>query len=164
MNMQLGSMGKRKLLSAWLDDVADSLKEHSPIQKMQSMRELLEKQRLNLDAYSTATLSTFNETTGWLDQLQAKNSPQLCSDLCAQSPWFGSTEKRLTGLNSAALFVPLSANQLAEKYPANTWQHQLEQINKQATLVKERLQRKIDRMTGVRAKTDEWETSFPEDE
>ena len=41
---------------------------------------------------------------------------------------------------------------------------QWQRVGQQTELLREQLQRKIDRLTGVRAKTDEWETVFPEDE
>ena len=177
---------KRKRLAGLVSDMTGSLREHQE-QAMQSLKELIVSQgttsKLSLAPFSklsflTASLGMaslninslhklpLNKTQAldMLEQLQDRVSPHYCSDLCAQSPWFGSEEKRLTGLGSAALFIPVSAESLAKKHQPFTVHQQLERVTHHTELLKEQLQRKIDRLTGVRVKADEWETTFPEDE
>ena len=52
-----------------------------------------------------------------------------CSELdtqqCAQSPWFGPVNKRLTGLNEKTIFTPLNAHELKQRYLANRWHTKL---------------------------------------
>ncbi len=158
--LQKKSQKKRKLLMSLVNDMAQTLRDHHSIQ---SVKELLEKQAQLADMPPFNPLSKAH-ALDMLDQLQARISPQYASDLCAQSPWFGSSDKRLTGLGSASMFVPVNAASLAQKHQPFTVQQQLQRITQHSDLFKEQLQRKIDRMTGVRVRTDEWETVFPEDE
>ena len=182
MRVPKASLKKRKLLAGLVNEMTDTLREHQD-QAVQSIRELIAKPSATgaepmLGLFSTAALKKaglgkssltkvpLNKTQAldMLEQLQARVSLQYCSDLCAQSPWFGSEEKRLTGLGSATLFIPVSADSLAHKHQPFTVQQQLDRISQHTELVKEQLQRKFDRLTGVRMKSDEWETIFPEDE
>ncbi|XID75371.1 hypothetical protein ACF3NA_02145 [Alkanindiges sp. WGS2144] len=160
MNSQVNAVKKRKLLSALVSDMAQTFRDHPSLSSLQPVKELLEKQ---VPFNQLASLPK-NQALDLLDQFQARVTPQFYTGLCAQSPWFGSTEKRLTGLGSASLFVPVTADGLAQKHPPFTVQQQWGRVGRQAELFKEQLQRKIDRMTGVRAKIDEWDTVFPEDE
>ncbi len=162
MNSQKKSLKKRKLLTSLVNDVAQTLREHQD-QALQSIKEILEKQGASVLAQPLAPLNK-SQALDMLEQLQARVSPQFCPDLSAQSPWFGSEEKRLTGLGSAALFIPVSAASLAKKHQPFTVQQQLVRISQHTDLLKEQLQRKIDRLTGVRVNADEWATTFPEDE
>jgi hypothetical protein len=160
MNSQVKAVAKRKLIAALVSDVAQTIRDHH---SMQQVIELLEKQ-VELAQLQPFTNLSRAQAKELLEQLQSKVMPQLCTSLCAQSPWFGSTEKRLTGLGSASLFMPVTASSLAQKHQPFTVQQQLERMGQHTELLREQLQRKIDRLTGVRARTDEWETIFPEDE
>lgn len=169
---------KRKRLVGLVSDMTDSL---------QSLKELVVNQgttaKLSLVPFSklsfekaSASMAGLNlnslhklplnktQALDILEQLQERVSPPYCSELSVQSPWFGTEEKRLTGLGSAALFIPVSAESLAKKHQPFTVHQQLKRVTHQTELLKEQLQRKIDRLTGVRVKADEWETTFPEDE
>lgn len=108
--------------------------------------------------------SSLDQAMDWIDSLQGKQAPQLTPSVAAQSPWFGTAEKRLTGLSSLTLFTPIDAKTLADKNHPLNMQHYWQLVNSHSEVLKEQLQRKIDRLTGVRAKVDEWETVFPEDE
>ncbi len=153
----------RKRLAGLVSDMADSLREHQE-QAIQSFQKVsLSMTGLNINSLQKLPLSK-TQALDMLEQLQDRVSLHYCSDLCAQSPWFGSEEKRLTGLGSAALFIPVSAASLAKKHQPFTVHQQLERVTHHTELLKEQLQRKIDRLTGVRVKADEWETTFPEDE
>lgn len=160
MGSQVKAVAKRKLIAALVSDMAQSIRDHHSLQQVM---ELLEKQVELAQAQPFTNLSRA-QAKELLEQLQAKVMPQLCTSLCAQSPWFGSTEKRLTGLGAAALYLPVNASSLAQKHQPLTMQQQFQRVGQQTELLREQLQRKIDRLTGVRARTDEWETSFPEDE
>lgn len=160
MNSQVKTAAKRNLLSGFVNDMAQTIRDH---QSLQQMMELLDKQLQLAQRQPLNHLNTL-QARELLDQIQARVMPQLCTTLCADSPWFGSAEKRLTGLGSATLFMPVTAASLAQKHQAMSVQQQLQRMGKQTEFIKEQLQRKIDRLTGVRAKTDEWETTFPEDE
>ena len=153
----------RKRLAGLVSDMTDSLREHQE-QAIQSFQKVsLSMTGLNINSLHKLPLSK-TQALDMLEQLQDRVSSHYCSDLCAQSPWFGSEEKRLTGLGSAALFIPVSAASLAKKHQPFTVHQQLERVTHHTELLKEQLQRKIDRLTGVRVKADEWETTFPEDE
>lgn len=153
----------RKRLAGLVSDMADSLREHQE-QAIQSFQKVsLSMTGLNINSLQKLPLSK-TQALDMLEQLQDRVSLHYYSDLCAQSPWFGSEEKRLTGLGSAALFIPVSAASLAKKHQPFTVHQQLERVTHHTELLKEQLQRKIDRLTGVRVKADEWETTFPEDE
>lgn len=159
MGSQVKAVAKRKLITALVSDMAQTIRDHHSLQQV---IELLEKQ-VELAQTQPFTNLSRAQAKELLEQLQSKVVPQLCTNLCAQSPWFGSTEKRLTGLGSASLYMPVTASSLAQQQPF-TMQQQLQRVSQQTDLLREQLQRKIDRLTGVRAKTDEWETTFPEDE
>lgn len=153
----------RKRLAGLVSDMTNSLREHQE-QAIQSFQKVsLSMTGLNINSLQKLPLSK-TQALDMLEQLQDRVSLHYCSDLCAQSPWFGSEEKRLTGLGSAALFIPVSAASLAKKHQPFTVHQQLERVTHHTELLKEQLQRKIDRLTGVRVKADEWETTFPEDE
>ena len=177
----------RKRLVGLVSDMTGSLREHQE-QAIQALKELILTQGGSTAILSLAPLSKLSlqqasmsmaalninslhklplsksQALDMLEQLQERVSPQYCSELCAQSPWFGSEEKRLTGLGSAAMFIPVSAASLAKKHQPYTVQQRFERMTQHTELLKEQLQRKIDRLTGVRVKADEWETLFPEDE
>ncbi|RYY80601.1 MAG: hypothetical protein EOO69_01520 [Moraxellaceae bacterium] len=160
MASQIKAGEKRKLIAALVSEMAQTIRDH---QSLQQVVELLEKQ-VELAQKQPFTNLSRSQAKELLEQLQSKVMPQLCTSLCAQSPWFGSTEKRLTGLGAASLYMPATASSLAQKHQPFTVQQQLQRVGQHTELLREQLQRKIDRLTGVRAKQDEWETTFPEDE
>lgn len=162
MNSPKKSFKKRELLTGLVSEMTQTLRGRQD-QALQSIKEILEKQGSSGLAQPLAPLNK-SQALEILEQLQERISPQFCPDLSAQSPWFGSEEKRLRGLGSASLFIPVSAASLAKKHQPFTVQQQLARVSQHTDLLKEQLQRKIDRLTGVRVNVDEWATTFPEDE
>lgn len=112
---------------------------------------------------SSSKPSSLEQAREWIDAMQGKQA-ELLTNLSAKSPWFGSAEKRLTGLGSPSLFIPVDAATLAESNDPFSVRYYLQRMNQQSDILKEQLLRRVDRLTGVRAKVDEWETTFPEDE
>lgn len=154
------AVAKRQLIATLLSDMAQTIRDHHSLHQVM---ELLEKQ-VELAQMQPFTNLSRAQAKELLEQLQSRVLPQLCTGLCAQSPWFGSTEKRLTGLGTTSMYMPVTASSLLRKHQPFTVQQQWQRVGQQTELLREQLQRKIDRLTGVRAKTDEWETTFPEDE
>jgi hypothetical protein len=155
----------RKILTDMVGELVSSIKNSAPIQQVKAEIDHQTTFKLtNEDNSLEDKTSSLEQAMDWFDSLQGKSSPQLTPSVAALSPWFGTAEKRLTGLSSLTLFTPIDAKTLADKnHPLNV-QHYWQVVNTQSDVIKEQLQRKIDRLTGVRAKVDEWETQFPEDE
>lgn len=156
----------RKMLTAIVGELVHSIKNTSPLQQVKEAFEPKTPIMVlnNLDNSLDDKTSSLEQAMDWIDSLQGKSSPQLTPSIAALSPWFGTAEKRLTGLSSLTLFTPIDAKTLADKNHPLNLQHYWQLVNSQSDVLKEQLQRKIDRLTGVRAKVDEWETVFPEDE
>ncbi|RYE26668.1 MAG: hypothetical protein EOP45_03550, partial [Sphingobacteriaceae bacterium] len=84
MNSQVKTAAKRNLLSAFVNDMAQTIRDH---QSLQQMMELLDKQLQLAQRQPLNHLNTL-QARELLDQIQARVMPQLCTTLCADSPWF----------------------------------------------------------------------------
>jgi hypothetical protein len=155
---------KRQLFSSMMGELVQSIKDSAPIQQV---KEAIEQQSTNYqepDEYVSNKPSSLEQAKEWIDAMQGKNSTELATAVSSRSPWFGSPEKRLTGLSAPSLFIPLDATALAEKHDPFSMQYYMQRVNQQSEVIQQQLQRKLDRLTGVRSKVDIWETKFPEDE
>lgn len=165
-NKPFKMLQKRKIFTSVMGELIGSLNHASVFQPIH--KEVQEKknsfQVSNEDNSLDDKASSLEQAMDWIDSLQGKSTPQLTPSVSAQSPWFGTAEKRLTGLSSLTLFTPIDAKTLAEHNQPLSMQHYWQSMNKQSEVFVEQLQRRVDRLTGVRAKVDEWETIFPEDE
>lgn len=165
-NQQFKTLRKRKLLSSVVEDLVQTIKSNYSLQQVKELLEnQVEGQVNRQDEAQVLRQHTIEQALEWIEGMQAKVGAQLVSTVAAESPWFGSMEKRLTGLKTATIFEPVGATQLAEEDKnLLTVQQQWLKVEEHSMLIREQLLRKLDRLTGVRAKTDEWETTFPEDE
>lgn len=165
-SQQIKTLRKRKLLSSVVEDLVQTIKSNSSLQQVKELLENQAQMHINRqDESQVLRQHTIEQALEWIEGMQAKVGAQLISNVTAESPWFGSVEKRLTGLKTATIFEPVGAHQLAEEDKnLLTVQQQWLKVEEQSAVVLEQLMRKLDRLTGVRAKTDEWETIFPEDE
>ena len=164
-SQQIKTLRKRKILSSVVEDLVQTIKTNSSLQQVKDLLENQAQAHINRnDEMQVLRQHTIEQALEWIEGMQAKVGAQLISTVTAESPWFGSPEKRLTGLKTATIFEPVGASQLAEEDQQLTVQQHLQKVSEQSVVIREQLQRKIDRLTGVRAKADEWETVFPEDE
>lgn len=155
---------KRQLFSSVMGELVQSIKDSAPLQQVKDAIEQQTTTSPDPESYVSSKPSSLEQAKEWIDAMQNRNSGELATAVSARSPWFGSPEKRLTGLSAPSLFIPLDANALAEKHDPLNMQYYMQRVNAQSEVMQQQLQRKLDRLTGVRAKVDIWETKFPEDE
>ena len=147
-----------------MGELVQSIKESTPVQQVKGVIEQQAAAHQASDEYVSNKPSSLEQAKEWIDAMQSKNNLELATSMSSRSPWFGSSEKRLTGLSAPSLFIPLDAESLAEKRDPFSMQYYMQRMNQQSDALQQQLQRKLDRLTGVRAKVDVWETKFSEDE